>query len=117
MKKLLMALCLMLSLSAHGQDTQSVAYFDGTSLMDDCESDRQQRQYSCVSYLMGMTDGFVGASNYAGFKVPYCKPAEVTGSQLRKIVVKHYNNHPEDLHYTAHSVVLILMQDSFPCAD
>ena len=66
---------------------------------------------------MGLTDGFVGGLKSTGFGVPYCKPAEVTGSQLRKIVVKRYNDHPEDLHYTVHSVVWGLMGETFPCAD
>ena len=115
--KLLMALCLMMSLSAHGQDGQSRSYLNGTQLMELCESDRKDLQFMCGYYLIGLIDGFKGGSRRGGVELPYCLPPDVGLVQLRKIVMKHYSDNPEDLHYTVDSTVMVLMQDTFPCTD
>jgi hypothetical protein len=85
--------------------------------MATCESDQKEFQFMCGYYLTGLLDGFGGASKRGGVELPYCPPPDVGQSQLRKIVVKHYEDNPADLHFSVHSVMWWLMRDTFPCAD
>ena len=45
----------------------------------------------------------------------YCASESVTTGQLVKVVTKHLNEHPEDLHAVAGSEVAIALSGPFPC--
>jgi len=44
-----------------------------------------------------------------------CEPSGVTGDQLVTMAVKYLSDHPEELHYSAASLILDIYTRAFPC--
>jgi len=74
---------------------------------------RAEYQLLCVGYIKGVADTSDGKS-WEGY--PYCIGGVITG-QLQKIVIKYMNEHPEDLHLAAYSLVQSAFLEAFPCED
>jgi hypothetical protein len=53
--------------------------------------------------------------NNAPSRSPMCIPASVGWDQLRKVVLKYMNDHPEQLHLRARNIVLDSISPAFPC--
>jgi hypothetical protein len=60
----------------------------------------------CAGYVMGVTDTTLEL---------YCFPPGITTMQIRGVVVKYLDNHPEKLHLLAPGLVIKAMQTAFPC--
>jgi len=97
-------------LVAQGVQAATV-YYTGNALLAYCEGDGVGESL-CRTYIMGVLDA---SKDKTWSGVPYCKPGSVTGGQLQKIVVKHMNEYPEDLHLAAHSLVQNAVLEAFPC--
>ena len=50
-----------------------------------------------------------------GFETDNCMPNGVTAGQLLRVWIKWANEHPEDLHFEASSLVLNAYIEAFPC--
>jgi Ssp1 endopeptidase immunity protein Rap1a len=68
---------------------------------------------SCHWYLLGIADGYTAASFL--HEKRDCVPNGVTANDLRDIVVKFYDNHPEKRHLKAMQFVTFAFIDAFNC--
>ena len=91
------------------------AWLTGGQLLEDCESENYFEKGSCTGYIEGVDDSAVTLAHWEGLAEPICIPGGVTSGQLRLVVMKHLNKHPEELHMTASSLVLKALFEAFPC--
>jgi hypothetical protein len=66
----------------------------------------------CLGYIMGIVDALDG-NQIGGQKA--CFSASMTGGQIRDVVVKFLQSHPEIRHYQASGVVTEALAQAFPC--
>ena len=101
-------LTLILTTPAHA----FVAYGTGRDLQDKCTDGRQVARAYCDGYISAIAS----ALNYVGIG-PYktCIPQEVTVNEMRKIVVQHMSDYPQDLMYTAVDLIAEPLVKNFPC--
>ena len=105
-------LAVMMLLSAQ---SQAGAYYDGSKLLQLCESDSAGECGACVGYIVGIVDSHDTMVKVT--EVPmFCQPENATAGQLVKVVTKYLNEHPEDLHYSASSEVYGALMEAFPCS-
>lgn len=67
----------------------------------------------CEAYILGVVDAHGDRSTIYGFR--NCLPHSATIRQLRDIVEKWLQDHPEKLHLTAHGLVAEALSRDFPC--
>jgi hypothetical protein len=79
-------------------------------------SDGKNLQKSCKLEPYGYCLGFV-AGVYAATSEPFCNPPSVKDRELRSIVVKYMNDHPEKLHLGQAELVVEAYKAAFPCKD
>ncbi len=108
MKKWILLIALLV---AQCVQAASVNY-TGNELLAKCERGGAS-QALCRGYIMGVLDASKDDKTWEG--TPYCKPGSLTGGQLQKIVVKHFNERPADIHFTARSLVQNAFLEAFPC--
>ena len=107
MNKLLTTLLLTLLLPATG-----FAYFiNGNKLLTQCESKFTQL---CTGYIVGLSDTYNNLVHWGFMEPHFCKPKAIIVSQLHKIVVKHLNENPEDLHSDGAGLVGRALFTAFP---
>jgi hypothetical protein len=73
---------------------------------------------TCMGFIDGVIDSDTIAhhdKNGHQFGLKLCVPADTSGRQLAKIVVKYGDDHPQQLHFPAAVIVLLAMSDAFPC--
>lgn len=65
----------------------------------------------CVGLVSGIAETIIGSDNPTA-----CFPkSSVTREQAVRVVVKYLNNHPEQLHLSASSLVMVSFEEAFPC--
>lgn len=108
---------LLLSVAGWAQDTPksatAVPWNTGNDFLQVCSdtSDYSMQSLECVSYVMGVWDGFVlGKPGQS-----YCINDEATPLQLKRIVVKYISAHPERAHTATASLTIDAIQAAFPC--
>lgn len=77
-------------------------------------SDGKELQRNCKLEPYGYCLGFV-AGVYAATSEPFCNPPSVKDRELRSIVVKYMNDHPEMLHLGQAELVVEAYKEAFPC--
>ncbi len=80
-------------------------FYDGNRLYEECKG---QSALSCLGYIVGVAD------TARLFPKPICVPEGVTAGQLRAVVLKYMEEHPEDRHYSGTSVVGSALLGAFP---
>ena len=97
----------------------SVQAMSGQQWLSECESRLSVKVSSCISYLQGVRDMHRAMVNEPFLKkyIPYkiCKPSNITTGQEEKIIRKHLNDNPEQLHFTFTSLYKNKMLKTFPC--
>ena len=113
-RQLLFAAIVALSASeACGQQTNP--FMSGTQLTQVCNGGDIDSALSCRSYLMGVIDGISTVSVGMVGRNALCIPPNVTIEQIRLIVVRELQTHPESLHYTPASLIYKAIDRAFPC--
>jgi hypothetical protein len=46
-----------------------------------------------------------------------CLDGHITRGQLRDIAMKYLRDHPQELHFSAHSEIGVALMKAFPCKD
>lgn len=122
------AIILLLALSAPAQQTnpqharRSPIRFnhDGNWLQSNCAEYVKDNPSdgvkvgACIGYVTGFVEGW-DLNGFASNGLRLCFPNGVTNEQLVKIVYKYLNDHPERLHMEAGTLVLMILDDTFPC--
>ena len=89
----------------------------GGMLLEECESEDAIDKAICIGFVTGVADTFNSVMGLELMPKTFCIPEQVTVGQLYKVVVKHLNEHPEDLHYRADNGVYMASIEAFPCKD
>ena len=77
----------------------------GNNLKNECQSNAPiTDQTYCIGYIAGVSDVNKGTGKF-------CLPPGVTQGQLQDVVSKYFNERPENLHYSADSLII----GAFPC--
>lgn len=105
------------SLPAAAQRTSRV---DGNKLAQICTS--KTGVAGCEAYISGVSDTItlyqkVGPQSHGTMKVPaaVCVPGQVTGAQLREVVVTWLRQNPADRGRQAAQLVYRALRDKYPC--
>ena len=106
-------LAVMLLLSAQSQ----AGYYNGSDLLQKCESDSAAMHNACAGYIMGMNDYQKTMLVFTYMDEPYfCVPDRVSSGQLVKVVTKWLNERSDYLHLDAGVLVAHAVRESFPCS-
>lgn len=94
-------------------------FLTGNDLHEYC----QDRAYgvACIYYVQGIIDGGVHLNRVgknqliiiSGFR--HCSSDNVTGGQLRDVVKRYLEEHPERRHWAAANIVGEALEEAFPC--
>jgi len=123
------ACALLLSSLVRAQETKELPSTSGNVFLRLCSSiDKDERSATeaghlveCVAYTEGVIDGVVSEAAYVNVKTgketpePYCLPKAESG-QLVRIVLKYIRNHPEEAHQPTAFLIVVALQEAFPCA-
>lgn len=102
MRKTILSLTLtLISAGAFGAGN----YLNGSQLLE-FYSDQ-------ANYDTGVFDGYV--TGIVDFNKGFCVPEEVTSIQLSKVVLKYLTEHPDQLHFSAASLVVPALEEAYPC--
>jgi hypothetical protein len=82
------------------------AFVTGNRLHDLCKADRGD----CTAYALGVIDAI-----NAAHAVPLCIPDKVVGEQVRDLVARWLNDHPERRQGPAAELVFSAISAAFPC--
>jgi len=71
----------------------------------------------CDAFIVGVRDGVVLATQLRNAKQIIETPVEAKQEQLRAVVVKYLNDHPEEHHKPAGLLVIFALGNAFPPLD
>jgi hypothetical protein len=103
----------LLAITFLGVGVESEAYIEtGNKLSEACSPSEDGYFLTgvCVGFVIGVLDGTqaMGRSD--------CVPAGATVGQLRKVVVKHLEESPADLHLPAAFLVMRAFANAYDCS-
>jgi hypothetical protein len=93
---------------------------DGNELLQDCTAVSPGNPSGmfgpewCYGYLMGLNDMRVLSRTFPNLTA-YCIPEGVTMAQVKSVVMKYLQEHPEELHYPSVRLVNSALSQAFPC--
>lgn len=88
---------------------------DGTQLLRMCnKSDTSMELQFCDAFIVGVRDGVVLATQLRDAKQIIETPVAAKQEQLRAVVVKYLNDHPEEHHKPAALLVIFALSNAFP---
>jgi hypothetical protein len=93
-------------------------YYDGNKLFSDCTEKDPVSDGLCSGYIIGVFDShaaYLALLPYGAINL-FCPPQGAAAGQVRDIVVRYLETHPETLQYTAASEIIVALMDAFPCA-
>ena len=97
-----------------GESLSVKGYYDGNTLLDLCRRDDNL----CIAYVVGATDGQLSAVVGTGRTRPYCIPMDSTSGQVKDVVVKFLNDHPEERHLLGSVLIAEALSQAWPsCPD
>ena len=78
------------------------------------------KTYATAQCCTGFVDGFMSAAAVAQTTkrkaMPFCQPKEgISVDQTRRIFLKYIAAHPEDLNWTAQTILSVALREVFPC--
>lgn len=95
------------------------SFFFGNNVLEICSfessgsNDGSDPTY-CMGYIAGVVDAIRGVPLPDDMPT-HCLPPNVTLGQLRQVVVKYLEDHPEKLHYSGDAIILAALAEAFPC--
>ena len=97
-------------------------FVDGREILGPCLQARDKMTTAshdagrCFGFLSGVADLYDIMTSEGLVKPSYCPPVNVSLIRMINVVVNYLQQHPEDLHYSASSLVMAAYADAFPCA-
>ncbi|HME70832.1 MAG TPA: Rap1a/Tai family immunity protein [Myxococcota bacterium] len=91
-------------------------FITGKDLLGWCEGSGET-DVQCRFYIIGVADAHAADSGSHGFAKGFCIPPEVKASQLQLVVAKWLKEHNQDLHFSAASLLLAALHQTFPCGE
>ena len=110
MKQLIIVIMLLASANVSAQ-----SFVTGHSLSENCNATESSSAFNlqiaeCRGYIAGVNDAMLKEGIF-------CTPIKATLGQLRPVVTRWLNEHPESLHFPASSLVQIALAKAFPCPE
>jgi hypothetical protein len=92
-----------------------VSDIDGSGLLRSCTNqvDTIETEF-CEAFILGIRDGVTLATELRGVKPILAAPEGAKQDQLKAVVVKYLNDHPEELHKPAGMLVILALSKAFP---
>ena len=87
---------------------------NGEALLSKCLSENGYSFGVCRGYLEGIHEAQEALIHWGKADPVFCPPRGVTPGQLKTIVIEHMKQHPEDLHFSAGSIVINALSVAFP---
>ena len=94
----------------------------GNKLYEQCKSPAGSPTYwyddaSCLAYIQGFIEGAISFQELWANDQPkaICLPENVTAGQMRDVVVKYLEIHPERRHLPAMMSIMTAAVQAFPC--
>jgi len=114
--KYLLAIVLLFSFN---QDA-AAGFFTGSELLERCEARLSEtgsvaKGNTCYGFVIGIEDAQDTFTVLGKMSPLWCSPDEVNASQLIRVVTKYLQEHPEELHHSASSLVANALLLAFPC--
>jgi Rap1a immunity proteins len=98
-----------------GAQNPVASTYSGNDLLRDCSDRNDGPSFSfCLGYINGLRDGVVFASVGLGAKPSFEISEKVELGQLKDVVVKYLNEHPEERHSRAAVLVQSALVRAFP---
>jgi len=102
---------------------QARAELDGSLLLEFCEayikdaSDAKTvvKANVCGGYVEGITEIHTTFVGWNELKPYWCSPDNMGTVQLVRVVAKYLQENPEQLHFSASSIVATALRGAFPC--
>lgn len=111
----LIFLGLIFSSALAGEERPPVSDLKGSDLLRLCSAASGSSDLNfCFGYIEGVRDGLVWMAVAEKSKVSAAIPDKTTKEQLKGIVVKYLNEHPERRQRSAGLLVLIALKHAFP---
>lgn len=106
-KKLLIAL---MALTAHIPASIAGMFESGNTFLANPESVQ-------IPYVLGIIDGVTALTGMkqANASAAICLPKHATAGQVTAVAKKFLNEHPEELHLSASSLIIFSLRQAFPC--
>ncbi len=98
--------------SAAANAPATADWMSGNELKESCHSEGQYGRGACLGFTSAVA-GIVDTETIYGWRA--CIPDGVTRGQLRDIMVKFLDDHPEKLHHSAASLAARAYEEVFPC--
>jgi|HubBroStandDraft_1064217.scaffolds.fasta_scaffold72274_1 hypothetical protein len=91
-----------------------VSDINGTDFLRFCtrQVDTSEAEF-CDAFILGIRDGVALAIQLRGVKPIFEVPQEAKQDQLKAVVVKYLNDHPEELHKPAGMLVILALGKAF----
>ena len=90
--------------------------FSGNELKATCNApDNSYSAGICFGFVYGFAAGVNGGFYSSYIETYYCPPPGISAGQLRDVTVKYLNDHPEELHEYAATIVSNALSEAFPC--
>jgi hypothetical protein len=99
--------------AAHPTQAAS-SFYTGSELLERCESKSPYLLGVCFGFIVGVGSGFDCEQLLLG-RFAFQAPDGATAGQIKKIVVKYLNEHPENLHLPAAPLAAAALSKAFPC--
>ena len=92
----------------------TVSDIDGVGLLDWCNQPEGSALQFCEAFILGVRDGVVLTTELRDSKPLIDPPFEAKQHQLKAVVVKYLNDHPEEQHKPAALLVIYALSRAFP---
>ena len=113
MKKIILLLALMMFAECSYAKT---GFKGGNELAEwMVEYEKSDNDNSKDPFMVALYDGYVTGVADTLYDISWCSPGNITIGQVLKIVSKYLNNNPENLHFSAYSLVEQALKEAFPC--
>jgi len=119
MTRLYFIATILLSLAMHTSQARSkdvvISDLHGTDLLRLCKTPEGTNQAEfCSGFILGIRDGVPLTTNLRNAAPIFEEPSEAKQDQLKAVVVKYLNDHPEEHHKPAGLLVLFALRKAFP---
>ena len=106
-----LVLVMALMLLSNQASSEFRHYLDGNTLAENCGANSDFRRGFCDGYIIGVVDHMEGFRSSTDLGI--CLPPNVTIDQVRAVIVKYLDNHPEKLHLPAIGLVSPAVIEAF----
>jgi hypothetical protein len=112
MKRLLVAMLLLLAGPAHAQES----LFTGNGYLKACTADDPVSRAVCMQYTLGMGNMLLSLQLSGLTRALECSPGESTGRQKKDLLVKYLQDNPQVRHFPTPQIYLAVLEQVWPCS-